>query len=93
MLNRSANVNAQDSRGGTALFNACSFGHVDVMEFLLNNGTDPSIKDRLGYTALSRTIEGKKLGKSTIPDINKKQDKIIELLKQAHQKQWLKKIF
>lgn len=45
-------VNAQSKFGETALMIAVTQGHKDMVEFLLNNGTDLTLKDNRGKTAL-----------------------------------------
>ncbi|XP_023314474.1 acyl-CoA-binding domain-containing protein 1-like [Trichogramma pretiosum] len=46
------NVHAVDQWGQTPLHCALFYGHKEMAELLLNNGTNPSIVDKKGSTAL-----------------------------------------
>lgn len=46
-------INAPDMDGGTVLHSAAFFGLKEVIEELINNGGDPSIKNKYGATPLS----------------------------------------
>lgn len=46
-----ASVNARDERGVTPLLIAAGAARSDVIEFLLDNGADPSVKDNTGMDA------------------------------------------
>ena len=45
-------VNAQDSYGNTALIAAAGNGHLDLVDFLIEQGADQNIKNNDGETAL-----------------------------------------
>ena len=51
-LKQSANVNAKNSNGTTALMYASANGHADVAELLLKNGANVNAKDNDSRTAL-----------------------------------------
>lgn len=57
LLANGADVDAQDSGGGTALIWACNGEHIDCARLLLAAGADPSVRNNLGYTAHSQTPE------------------------------------
>jgi ankyrin repeat protein len=42
-----------DQRGRTALWDACRFGHLDVVRVLLGAGADPSVQNDEGLDALA----------------------------------------
>lgn len=48
-----ADPNYARSEGSTALMEACVFGHREVVELLVENGADISVKDRFGFTPLA----------------------------------------
>ena len=52
LLSASANVNAQDENGWTALMSASLKGHVEVVKALLSAGADVNHQDKKGWTAL-----------------------------------------
>jgi len=61
LVERGANVSAQDVLGWTPLHVAAGNGHSDVVEFLIGKGVDVNAKDRYGrtplhYAALRRLI-------------------------------------
>lgn len=49
-------VTARDENSKTALYHAASAGHVEVVKLLLENGADPSARDRFNVTPLERAI-------------------------------------
>jgi ankyrin repeat protein len=44
-------VNDQDNNGKTALMHAAEWGYVEAVQFLLEQGADPAIKDNSNHTA------------------------------------------
>lgn len=50
-------INIPDNLGTTSLMEATNRNNFDIVEFLLNNGADPSLKDKSGKTALKYAIE------------------------------------
>lgn len=65
LLDRGAQVNAQNARGLTALYLASAAGHEPQVQLLLAHGADPAIATQSGYTpvrvaqlrGLSRIVE------------------------------------
>lgn len=57
LIEKGADVNAQDYAGWTALHNAAQAGNVEMMKLLLENGADIKLKTHGGVTAgfLDRT--------------------------------------
>src|SRR5208283_1772910 len=53
LLDKGADVNAKDSSGGTALMDACTNGHKEIVELLLARGANVNTKDIGGETASS----------------------------------------
>lgn len=51
LLDKGADVNAQNRHGGNALARAAHFGHIDLVKKLLSLGADPSMKDAAGQDA------------------------------------------
>lgn len=47
LINFGASVNHQIPNGRTALFFACAFDHMDAVEFLLQKGADPNIRENI----------------------------------------------
>ncbi len=54
LINYNANLNAQDNKGNTALFNSRD---PEIINLLLENGADISIKNRSGLTAIKYHIK------------------------------------
>lgn len=54
LVARGANVNARNAQGHSALQYACSKGHKDVVEFLLQNAADANITDGRNDASLHR---------------------------------------
>jgi ankyrin repeat protein len=54
LLERKANVDAQDDEGFTPLMNACQNRHIEVVRLLLGKGANKELKSKYGDTA--RTI-------------------------------------
>jgi len=52
LLDKGADVNAQDSAGETALWYAASKGHTDIVRLLLDRGAGVNVKNYLHRTAL-----------------------------------------
>jgi ankyrin repeat protein len=52
LLERGADVNAQDADGDAPLHGAAQNGDVEMLNLLLDKGADPNIKNRLGGTPL-----------------------------------------
>lgn len=51
LINKGADVNAQNKAGATALMLASKYGHFGTVKTLVNNGADPRIKTNNDYTA------------------------------------------
>lgn len=57
LLSRGADPNAvSDDRGTTALMEAASLGNLDVVEMLLNHGSNPDLRSKSGRTALMLAV-------------------------------------
>ncbi|EAL67981.1 hypothetical protein DDB_G0278759 [Dictyostelium discoideum AX4] len=52
-------INSINSHGQPALFIACSYGNVECVDLLLENGADPNIKDKYGSTMLHESLNFK----------------------------------
>ncbi|KAN0031721.1 hypothetical protein ACTFIV_005587 [Dictyostelium citrinum] len=52
-------INSINSRGQPALFIACSYGNIECVDLLLENGADPNIKDKYGSTMLHESLNFK----------------------------------
>lgn len=55
-LKAGADVNAQDSRGQTALIGAAEKGYNKVIQYLADHGANVNLKDRQGKTALDAAL-------------------------------------
>ncbi|MGY0036709.1 ankyrin repeat domain-containing protein [Pedobacter sp. NJ-S-72] len=51
-----ADVDQMNFNGATALIFAATFGHEDIVKYLLSHGAGKSIKDNFGKTALDYAI-------------------------------------
>lgn len=51
LFQNNANINAQDDNGISALAWSAANGRKEIVEFLLNNNADPTLKDKYGNTA------------------------------------------
>ena len=52
LLSGTINVNMVDASGNTALMIASDYGHTHLVKILLNNGADPNIENKNGWTAI-----------------------------------------
>ena len=52
MVEKGADINAQEDIGRTALMNASYNRHLKIVKFLIENGADVNIKNNDGKTAL-----------------------------------------
>lgn len=53
-------INESDYEGRTALHIAASEGHLNIVKYLVNHGSDVDIKDSRGNTALDDAIRENK---------------------------------
>ena len=62
LLDNGADINAvaifRETRGGTAMSNACAKGYVEIARLLLERGADPVIPDQAGRVPLDYVPEG-----------------------------------
>jgi uncharacterized protein len=56
LLAAGVDINAQDSRGQTALFGAALWGKDQVVEFLVKSGADTNLGDKKGKTVLDAAL-------------------------------------
>ena len=52
LVEKGADINAQDGRGCTALMRAAYIGYPELVNFLLEHGADKSVKDYEGNLAI-----------------------------------------
>ena len=57
---KGAYLNTTDEKGGTALHWAVYYNHKEVVEFLLMQGADPTVKDKNGITTVDLARIGRK---------------------------------
>ena len=55
----SAEVNAVNKKGISALLLGCFQGHTDSIKVLLNAGADPTVLDDVGYSSLFAAVDGR----------------------------------
>ena len=88
LIEANQEINASDAFGNTALIYAASGGFAEIVEFLLRNGADSRIKNKLGRTSL-QSAESRKharvvtilMGADLLPSIREGDiERIIELL-------------
>jgi len=60
LIDKGANINAQDATGATSLHSTDSFS---LIKYLLDKSADTSLKNERGWTALRQAIYDKKIGK------------------------------
>jgi ankyrin repeat protein len=60
----------------TPLIDACKFGHLEIVKFLLDKGADPNKCDRRGHAALFYTLDSADLGGPN----DRVSDQIVKLL-------------
>ncbi|QSS97871.1 ankyrin repeat domain-containing protein [Psychroflexus sp. ALD_RP9] len=56
LLEKGANIDAQDGSGNTALMGAVFKNHQNMVDLLLNKGTNPNIQNSQGQTALAFAV-------------------------------------
>ena len=78
LLKHGAKINAQDSRGNSALIDAAWWGNARVVQILLNNGADIRMRNKHGSTALKMAS-----GKGTTPQRQQQLQATVKLLKHA----------
>jgi ankyrin repeat protein len=52
LLEKGADIKAQDDKGKSAIYFACYFGFIKIVELLLDNGADITVKDKYNKTLL-----------------------------------------
>lgn len=57
LIERGADVNAQDKGGLIPLHNASSYGHVDIAAFLIKSGALVNATDRWAFTPLHEAAQ------------------------------------
>lgn len=58
LINKGANVNAQNESGKTAIMLAAFAGKLNIIKELRNNGSSYDLKDRAGCTVLHYAVDG-----------------------------------
>lgn len=58
LINKGANVNAQNESGKTAIMLAAFAGKLNIIKELRNNGASYDLKDRAGCTVLHYAVDG-----------------------------------
>lgn len=58
LLSKNIDINAEDFNGVTPLMLAAKDGKKDIVQFLLDNGADKTIADKLGFTAYDYAVDG-----------------------------------
>jgi ankyrin repeat protein len=66
LLDAKANVNAQDSRGRSALYRASAEGKIQAMTLLLDKGANPNVQANDGSTPLLQAVTYGRLGAATL---------------------------
>jgi len=56
VLSGTINVNMQNDAGNTPLIVASDYGHSQIVKILLNNGADPNIENKNGWTAVDFAV-------------------------------------
>lgn len=52
VVNHKANIHQKDKDGWTALHNACSRGHNEIVQFLIHAGAKVDVRSKMGHTPL-----------------------------------------
>ena len=52
MLSRGLEINSRDSDNNTSLMIAAFYGKMEAVNYLLDKGADPSLKDKFGRNSL-----------------------------------------
>lgn len=64
MTSAGADLNASDDSGVNALMEAAAYGSADVVEFLLDQGSDINVSDHHGRSVLHRAVMNKRVEES-----------------------------
>lgn len=56
VLSGTINVNMQNDAGNTPIIVASDYGHSQIVKILLNNGADPNIENKNGWTAIDFAV-------------------------------------
>lgn len=81
-LRKGANVNWKDEYGWTPLMRASEKGNTDMVEFLLVNGADRSIKNNVGVNAMDiAQLKNHSLTRQKLDTLFPKKDDAIKLVK------------
>jgi len=56
LLSGTINVNMQNDAGNTPIIVASDYGHSQIVKILLNNGADPNIENKNGWTAVDFAV-------------------------------------
>ncbi|HEY1241291.1 MAG TPA: ankyrin repeat domain-containing protein [Bryobacteraceae bacterium] len=70
LLDKGADVNAQDPDGISSVLSAAINGHYDVAIFLLDKGADPNLADKTGRTPLYAAVDFHTMPASNRPSPN-----------------------
>lgn len=66
LLGAGAEVNGQCEHGRTALQMAAAWGHLDVVQLLIEHGADPEIRDDEGLNAIEMAMQSKRVPEESL---------------------------
>lgn len=69
LITAGAEVNRKCEHGRTALQMAAAWGHLDVVQFLIDNGADPAIRDDEGTTPAMIAARSKRVPETSLKQV------------------------
>ena len=82
LVENGAEVNAFIEGFGPAHFDAAARGHLAILQYLLEHGADPNIKNGFGQTAISQADRSRRMAKLRREDTSSR-EAAIEMLREA----------